>query len=319
MKGIARIGRIGLLALCVAALTACGGGGGSDDDTEDAGISYTGATTPATITAANAEEIATSAYEGGDIGSDLGDPVTAAQTSGEGKNLRSPRLQTLVESLQDTLRQTDLTPPATSLTAASVQPKTFTGTCGGQAVRTVSSSQNGSFSGSIAFQDFCSENVTLSGTMGFSGSVDTNTLVTQFSVTFDSLQVTVEGEQILLSGSMGLSISADGNSSVTMNMLLADEIAKQTYQLENFVVTLVYGTDYVDMEISGRYYDPTAGYVDIATELAVRTDYTATAPSQGILLFTGNSGSKARLTFNSDGTYTVAVDLLGTGNFVTVP
>lgn len=288
MNGFAKIGYFGLTALCLFALTACGGGGGDDD----AGISYTGATTPAAITAANAEDLAAGDY--------------------------ASSLQNLTETVQDAIGELDLLPSVSA--AATDQPEaiTVTGNCGGQAVIVASANQRGAFSGSVSFQNFCSETVTISGTINFSGTIDTTTLAMQFSTTFDSVQMKEDGEQILLRGTMAWSISQD-TAAVTINLLLVDQILDETYKLENFVMTLTYGETYLDLEISGRYYDPAFGYVDIETPLAVRTSYTASSPSQGILLFTGQGGSQARLTFNSDGTSTVAVDLLGNGNFVVVP
>jgi len=295
-----------MLVLGVTALAACGGGGGGNGG----GLSYTGSQSPAAVSAANAEAISLGAYEGAELGAST-DFVSDIQPA-------AATLQVAVDLIEGGAGQGRLFKPGSAQIGA-MQSRMMSGPCGGQATLTGDAGQDGTFSGSLSFQDFCSENMMLRGSMSFSGIIDSGTQAMEFSMNFDSLAMSTEGRQVVLDGSTLWSIAGSGDASVTMNMMLFDELEQKTCKTEDMVVTLSGGAGYVDSTLSGRYYDPDHGYVDIATELAVRTELLAAAPSQGILRFTGAGGSAARLSFHADGSYGVEVDPAGTGNFVPLP
>jgi hypothetical protein len=81
------------------------------------------------------------------------------------------------------------------------------------------------------------------------------------------------------------------------------------------------GTGYVEVEIiSGRYYDPDYGYVEVYTEGPLRIDDGDDWPSDGVLVVTGDTGiaggsTMARLTALSSTTYQVEADTNGDGTY----
>jgi len=83
-----------------------------------------------------------------------------------------------------------------------------------------------------------------------------------------------------------------------MNMLLKDNIADKVYKFENYVMTITEDTKgrYADIEVTGRYYDPDYGYVDISTPVPLRIYSGDDRPSSGEVVCTGASGTKAGLT-----------------------
>ena len=72
------------------------------------------------------------------------------------------------------------------------------------------------------------------------------------------------------------------------------------------------------MTITGRYYHPQNGYVDIATIDALRINYSDQFPSSGQIIITGASGSKARQTAISNTQYSLEVDADGDDIYETV-
>ena len=105
---------------------------------------------------------------------------------------------------------------------------------------------------------------------------------------------------------------------MTMTMLLKDNNTKKVYKVKDYIMTLTEEVDYVDVEISGTYYDPDYGYVTVATTTPLRIYWGDTYPSAGVLVVTGNTGTaggstKARLTALSSTTYQVDADTNGDG------
>src|SRR6266571_2513150 len=90
-------------------VTACGGGGGGS--AAPAAVTYTGATTQATLTGTNSEQIALRAYSGGEMGTNLnlaGVVTTSSAVGGSTATIQS-RPQLLANALAAAMRQIDVT------------------------------------------------------------------------------------------------------------------------------------------------------------------------------------------------------------------
>jgi hypothetical protein len=85
-------------------------------------------------------------------------------------------------------------------------------------------------------------------------------------------------------------------------------------------MTLSKGTNYVDFQVSGKYYHPDYGYVNISTPTAFRIYSGSVWPSQGVLMLDGKTGiaggsTRARLTVISSNAYEVEADTDGDGTY----
>ncbi|MBI5235065.1 MAG: hypothetical protein HY886_02320 [Deltaproteobacteria bacterium] len=79
------------------------------------------------------------------------------------------------------------------------------------------------------------------------------------------------------------------------------------------------GVGYYDVWQSGYFYNPTYGYVVVATDAALPLRYDTTDgvfwPAQGVMTATGRNGTKARLQVLSSTQYTITIDTDGNGTY----
>lgn len=296
------------------ALAACGGGGG---DSAPQAVTYSGATTPATVTQSNARNLSVDAYEGGTVGSAVGMIGAVAETSMPSAD--KARLQQLATTLTDSVRRVVTAPPAPASPAAvgATVDETIYGYSGSMRYVVAVNEGSGAFSGTITFSAYqpMAGGVVMSGNIGFSGVYD------QAAATFASLTMTIttmsisDGGQVsTVSGSITVSLSSTSES-VSMSMVVKDGASGRTYWVKNYTFTVSsQGTG----DLSGTYYDPIHGYVTITTLTPLTVASPDAWPTAGQLLFTGAGGTKARLTFNANG-YTVEVYNTGSGTFTVVP
>ena len=98
-----------------------------------------------------------------------------------------------------------------------------------------------------------------------------------------------------------------GITTIKLNCVLRDDATKATYKAENFTISLTNGAGFVDAVLSGRYFDPVRGYIDVTTPTPLRINATDYWPTSGLLNATGNNDS-ASLTALSNTTYQLDVD-----------
>jgi hypothetical protein len=298
-----------LLSSTIVLLTACGDedeGGGNN------GFSYTGKTTPATISQDNSNIIATGAFQGGKRGSAVN---ILSMTQSEG-NEQDGHSYTIVVSrvLEHAFRKVDVTD--THFINAAVETGSVSGDCGGIASYNIDINQStGDFSGSMNFNGFCSDGVTISGNTSFSGKVNVNTgEPMHFSFHFDALSCSCDSDSVTLLGDIAFNFTSNPVTT-TMNMLLKENNSGKVYKVENYNMSITEGSNYVDVVITGRYYDPDHGYVNISTPSPLRIYDTNNWPSQGNLVCTGDNGTKARLEALSNSQYKVECDTNGDGSY----
>ena len=155
-----------VLGLALVGLCACGSGSTSTPPPPQP-ISYTGLTTQATVRDNNAHDLATGSYQGGTLVSAGG-----LQPMQERAAERS-RYLNLVFSVEEAINKIDVqaTPaiPSSSTVTKSIESSSITGSCGGSGQYTIDYNANTEdFSGTINFNSYCSQGVTLTGTASFS-------------------------------------------------------------------------------------------------------------------------------------------------------
>lgn len=297
-------------------LISCGGGGGGGR------ISYDGLTTQALINEENASTLALGAWYGGAIGPNI-DIFGAVKTEGEISG--NPfSLGVMSWSFTDVIDGLVIHSFAGSIYTGAVQQvdEIMYGSCGGFATVTGTvNDQTGSFSGSVNFADYCEEVLTINGQTNISGTVnlDTEELV-RFTLTFTSLTVEDDQESLTLNGSFKADYTAFPLE-VTMSYVLRNNELLKTYWLKDVKFQLVGGTDYVDIiNLTGRYYDPGYGYVEISLGTTIRIYDYGYWPSSGKMVLIGavyDSGgnTKSRLTFLSATEFLVEADTDGDGEY----
>ena len=301
---------IGFAVLFSLFLMSCG----SDSD-GGSGVSYSGVKTQAAIDDTNAEELSRGAYENGEFGSVLSEIRPGASLAAlSGTASLSPRLLMFVRTIEDIANEMVLpvAPPASTYKAVQSGKFEDDGTCGGHVSAEVTVDDSaGTYSAKIIFDNFCEGGDILDGKLRMNGTFAADgktffTLVFSFNLTYQS-----NDESFALQGSIDIGYESD-QAVMIMDVLLQDNSGK-IYWIENYAWTVIdYGT-HSTVEISGRFYHPDHGYVDITTTEPFVINADEDRPSSGVMVVTGSNNTKARLTVLSADAYRVEVDT-GDGN-----
>jgi hypothetical protein len=296
-------------------ITACGGGGGGDDTTS---IAYTGLTTPAVITAGNAEVLAKGVF-GADIDALGTTQVFGVATQESEEDSSSPANITLTQILANTVRQIDFT-DAISLPGV-VQTVTNTDQCDSGSVFTSITVDDvtGDFHGYMTFQDCVTMDVYLDGTVNFDGTIDTTNLDNiQMTMVFSSLVQRYGSESYTYSGQIAMTATSTTLTEV-VNFYAKDNNTQKVYWYANYRIEIVDTLADMTMRITGRFYNPDYGYISVTTPNIMRMNYTDDWPYTGIVVASGDNSS---LMIDCEGdsilTYTLSVDADGDGIYETV-
>lgn len=200
-----------------------------------------------------------------------------------------------------------------------IQPVTDTtpGNCGGSSTLTLNvDDTSGNFTGTMQYDSYCEDGETISGTVNVSGNVDLMTLeIAHMEMSFNQLTVTSTSGSVTLSGTMSGNF-APPSLTLTLNYLIRDNGSGKVYKVVNYGLTLVEGTDWVEMTFSsGRYYHPDYGYVEVATVEPFMQYVGDFGPSSGELIITGASLTKASLMALTANAFEVTADTDGDGTF----
>lgn len=303
-------------------------GGGSSSDSGSTGLTYSGETSAATISEDNAGALAVGALDAGSSGSAFDLTGLSALSAADPGEDASDRLLLLGVShtLQDAVGYVDFAAASESnvLAATQTQNNTITGSCGGSATYSISvDTSTGAFSGNFSFSGYCADGLTVSGNASFSGIVDMDTeTLESFTFSFSTLTATSASESVTLNGSITISAL---DSTMTMNMTIRNNTTDWVFKVVDYrLVVDEYGT-YTDYSVSGRFYDPDYGYVDLETTQTLRVYSGDEYPSSGILTLYGEYGTaggrtsavltaidatycRVEVDCDGDGTYEVILD-----------
>jgi len=311
-----------LIVLCLSfAFIGCGSGGGSSGGGGggggNAGINYIGETAPAEVDEDNADDIAAGALAAGQAS--MGMAVSEASSNAQGatdlqvenfRTLNMPRI------LGDAARSMDLRPQLhqSSLNAEATYTESGTewGSCGGQVSYTIRINDvSGEFEGSFKFSNYCENGVTISGDTDVEGRADpaTGDIIT-ITFWFENLS----DEIMRMDGEISMDFS--GSPIIcTMDCLLKDKITGKVYWARNYTVYIYEYGDRIELEISGKYYHPAYGCVDVSTEERFVIYDGDDWPSSGILLMLGANNTKAKLTAIDETTCRIEADTDGDGSY----
>lgn len=258
-------------------LTACGGGG----DSSPAGLLYSGVTSQASINAGNAQAIAIAAQEGVDAQVSAENVPLAVAITAE-----NPTIQTVLRHTTELLQNNS----SSNVPVAVARD----GECGGYL--DINASNN---SGSIFYSNYCisdgAGNIIINGTMRFSY------LDPVFNYEMINLSIRFAGETMTINASMTWNTNTNA---ITLNVRYIGSDG-QVYQIANFIVS----GNSSSLDVSGRVYHPSYGYVDIVTSSPLVYDSTCATgrPVSGVIDISGASGT-ATITFIDCNSYSVAVD-----------
>jgi len=292
-------------------MVACGGGGGYGPDGI---IQYTGLTSPALITAGNAEELATLAYLGGYGPAQLTVRDGSARPAGG-----YPVLLYLYNFLADSVQQAyQASAPGSRAIEIidDVEYSTCPGSTGSLAYSLQVNDVSGAFTGSFTFYDYCENGVTFSGAITVSGVFDIlNIQFTSLSLDLFEFTMAIGGESYTLDGYVDSMLVSPTTLELIIDLLLIDGSTDTVYWVNDFFLSITEDVFYTEVEVSGRFYSPLDGYVDLSTLTPIRIYDGDNAPFEGVLVLSGDFSSSAMLEFVSSTSFIVYADLDGNGSY----
>ncbi len=298
-----------LMFLVSITMVACGGGGG---DGPDGIIQYTGLTSLAVITAGNAEELATLAYLGG-----YG-PAQLTVRDGSAKSAGGyPVLLYLYNFLADSVQQAyQASAPGSRAIEIIDDFELSTCSTGRLAYILQVNDVSGAFTGSFTFYDYCENGVTFSGAITVSGVFDIfNIQFTSLSLDLFEFTMEIGGESYTLDGYLDSMLVSPTTLELIIDLLLIDGSTDTVYWVRDFFLSITEEVFYTEVEVSGRFYSPLDGYVELSTLTPIRIYYGDNAPFEGVLVLSGDEFTSAMLEFVSSTSFIVYADLDGNGSY----
>lgn len=308
-----------MIIITLLALSGCGNGSHSEQPL-DPSKSYKGETSKATVSSENAGELAMGGFGGGDIAhivtsvakSDHNDSNATLNTS---KNLP---VRQFTQIIKQSVRRMKIAQKAIKLKAVKRKEEfDLNGDNGGTASYNLDiNDSTGSFKGTIKYNQFTSQGVVINGTATILGTIDPNwNDITQLTLSFKSLDLNFGNpEGLTLTGRLSLNKAFSSQSeTLSMDLVLLDQEDNKTYWFNNYTITTHFLDNGVSQTMTGRYYDHDNGYVDLTTLVPLYFSYGNGWPSEGSVLFSGDSDTWVQLNFNGN-TITIDADTNGDGD-----
>ncbi|WP_029912235.1 FG-GAP repeat domain-containing protein [Pelobacter seleniigenes] len=298
-------------------LNACGGGGGGGGTTDNSSsLSYSGLTSAAAVDETNAEPLAVGAYFGQQQGMTVG--LMSVETPADSSTMSA---QSISATLRKTLHLERLVPQASSLSAQTAATKLptayYAGSCGGRLVSNMEvDTDKLSFKDFFEFQDYCDNGLVINGGASVAGTfLNSDGDLGTVHMSFHSLKVSQDSSSNTSDGELQINfVSTQYAESLTMNMLLGDDGSGQVFRYENFFSGINYGSGYVEETVSGRYYHPDFGYVNLETEQPLRTYNDLIWPTRGAFKCNGDAETFVRMSFVTETSSHLEADTDGDGD-----
>lgn len=292
--------------------TSCGGGGGGGGTSAPPSITYTGLNTQATVSQSNVTTLSEDAYAGGEFAASLGSSISGvvAQQKENRSGLSLPlQLPQIFENSLNKINWKSGKIIAGNMVSES---DTIYGNCGGSASYSVMmDDQTGNFTGQYVYNNYCEDNIIISGGVGISGQINIITFeFITFNFYFDGVTLTQGADSSTIKGDIHIYVSGSAVT-VTENMLLKNNADNKVYWCKDYSITIIKGVNYKDFTLSGTYYHPDYGYVTISTPMPFRVYTGYTTPSSGVLMLTGTGNTSAHLTAITSATYRIQADTNG--------
>ncbi|MBJ6725533.1 Ig-like domain-containing protein [Geomesophilobacter sediminis] len=310
------------ILVTVLCLTACDGGGGSGGGSRPF-VTYSGATTQARLTAANANEIFSQFWNGGsstEIASQQ--PKVAARAASRSSGQFSALIKTLTHSFSAIQAGSS---GATNVTGVGVNTTRYGSVSG---TLTISGDINtNTMTGNIVitysnYNDGTGYTYDGAASMRVASYDLSAGMVTDATVTTDRFSVRTASSDFSTSGSIRIQGEPLSRlEMLTVNMDGRDNLSRKTIRYQNCIETRVYDNLYsptsVTESFAGRFYAAAYGYVDISTASPCSYDSpSASSPGGGgPIELSGAGGTRATITPISHNHVTVAVDTNGDGSY----
>lgn len=305
-----------ILMMMFLSLAACGGG----DSGNNAGtLSYSGVTSAAVIDLDNAHDLAIDAYVNGKSGGILGHALAVHQAGEYQQQPRTLLLGTLLHTIALNLQNVQIEPTNSHLIALHYT-DTESGECGGNRQYAIEVDQgSGDFFGHVDFNAYCEDDITINGKLDISGSFDSQAdHFGQIEFNLDSLIISTPHDSFSVQGSLIYNLSALPFN-MNMNIFMQDNASGDIYWAKDYVMTIDSGNNarrfghYLEAFLTGRFYNPHLGYVEITTRVPFRTYFSHRWPLSGEMVITAvnASGGVATVTLTSlsASSYKVDIDL----------
>ncbi len=296
------------VAFVSVAVGGCGAGGGGGDSAS-ASSGYSGKTTPAVVDSQSAKPLSE-----GSVGASNRNPASAVGVVSSSAGGRPLNL-IVADVLTKSVMRVDLSKPS-SLPGAQADE---TLQCGGGGSYTIHISINDvteAFDGSLTFEQCKEEGSVFDGSLGFSGLYDINLdTATSMHLAFNDLNVTADGESFTLTGTVDATPMGANTVDTLMNLVSKNNTTGEVEKLEDFEVLITGNFQYVEETLTGRYFHPTFGYVDVSTLAPLKIYGADIWPTEGQLLLKGDHNSQCKLTVLSNTQYMLEVDEDGDGTF----
>ena len=301
-----------LSMLLMAGLSACGGGGGGGSNPSP----YTGLTTPAVITASNADNIARQAFQGGDLGANA--TLAPAHSDTAPPKAARPAALTLTQILTKASTATLLSPSSTRAPApraiVTVDNTEMDGMGGSARFILSVNDQTGAFTGTIVFTNFHGDGGgAINGTVAVSGTVYSDGYI-EININFQSVSVVDGTTDVTATGTVYLT-SGTGGGQAKLNLCFTDNGTGKGVWLSDYTVAVTDLGGTTDVRTFGRIYLHDYGYVDVWTEAPFLYPALSTQPTSGVITLTGANNCRARLTVENATTYTVDLDADGNNSY----
>ncbi|MBL3598678.1 MAG: hypothetical protein JMN25_02260 [gamma proteobacterium endosymbiont of Lamellibrachia anaximandri] len=302
-----KAGYLGMILGASLVLGACGGGGGDGVAT----TAYTGSRSLADVTVVNGETLASGGLGASQSVGSLAN-ATARPQDGENGSFILGTINVITNVVNHSLGKT--------ASRASSQERTVSDTfaCSSGYVQFFLDIPDGgdSFSGYMDFIGCDESGVLIDGRVDISGTLTINDIGSMTLIMKDAspLVVSSGADSVTFIGTLAMHFN--GATTTTITNLLVINGDGSVEMLENF--TLVFTDGYGgnnSLAISGRYYHPVEGYVEITTPVTMLMNPFDVWPFFGTMLLTGSAGSIAQIDIINNAQFTLSIDEDGDGNW----
>ncbi|HRC99421.1 MAG TPA: hypothetical protein PLZ30_14785 [Deltaproteobacteria bacterium] len=316
---------IDILILFLLLLFGCSSGssGGGGDESAAESL-YSGARSQATITADNAAQIILGTFYGSVMSSSVPAPFGAVEggAAPETGRFLTPRyLVPPVENAIVRLWGLKEAGAPSALSAVHNGQINEPGDCGGSMNGTITiDDSTGAISGNVFYRNYCLpvydlDRIYYYGAVEFAGTYDPCTRDLSLNMRLNGVTMSYQGQSIITSGTVTMEFTPDSMSIVLNTYSRYNETGK-THWYDNFTITAIGYDVCEEMSMSGRFYEPDHGYVDLSTEKPFVVFYGYDFfYSRGELIAAGAGNTCAKLTARSPITYMIEADTNGDGDY----
>jgi len=284
-------------ALALGLLSACGdsGGGGIPVDNSK----YSGVSARADITLANAVAFTSDAYAAGSIGASQN--LIGVMVKADADVCTLPEIATLLQkSATVGMAQQSGAPVLTGVATT----QTIYGAAGGSYSLSWDRDQaTGNFSGKVTYSNYkaVTSGPTISGTVTMTGAYNDSTArYESITMVFSPLSVTSESNTANLYGSFAF--STEGASQMLRISCTMHVNPGKCYWIKDWTYNFSSGK----LTVTGVYYHPSYGYVEMTTPTPLTTTSLSGMPTAGVFQAAGGHCTKGRMTFSAAGSIVTA-------------